>query len=210
MKEGGSFDGTVKGRVMASGDFVIIILEAKRGTWLGMGKGTAKTYPGPSFTVHMKSSQRISWILHWLQRKLSKSKILITSEHVEQYKVIRQVQYFCLSKELQARKSSLKAKKNARCYYPGKSMVCNKRWLWFFCFWIQGIGFTSLQYNMVLKTRRLFCKWSQGFHYSALLTIGKPPESSTFQSNFLCITYRVFFPSQFSFISPSFLSFCCC
>lgn len=49
----------------------------------------------------------------------------------EQHKVERQVQYFYLSKELQARKSSLKEKKkkNARYYYPGKSMVCKKRWL---------------------------------------------------------------------------------
>lgn len=53
----------------------------------------------------------------------------MTCEHVEQHKVVRQVQYFYLSKELQARESSLKAKKNAKGYYPGKSMVCNKRWL---------------------------------------------------------------------------------
>lgn len=175
------------------------------------------TYSGPGLTTKsgLKSSWRVSWIPHWLQRYLKENKILMTCAHVEQHQVVKQVQYFYLSKELQAKKSSLKAKKNARCYYPGKSMVCNKRRLWFSSFWIQGVGFTGLSYgvfhqsNMVLKTRRLFYKWPQGFHFSALLTGWKPPASSTFQSHFPCIKYCISFPSQFSFISPSFLYFCC-
>lgn len=51
MKEAGSWDRTVKGRVRASGDFVMIVLEAERGAQLEVGKGITETYSRPRFTT---------------------------------------------------------------------------------------------------------------------------------------------------------------
>ena len=107
-----------------------------------------------------------------------------------------------------------RSKSHARCYYPEKSMVYNRRWLWLFCFWIQGVGFTGLSYkvlyqhNMILKPKRHFCKWPQGFQYSALLTSWQPRRHhpvkaisfalSTTSSSTACFSSSVFLSCLFA------------